>query len=428
MVKSFYLLGFIILFTFCSCNRPERSLFRIMEDGLYGFVDSTGSVVITPQYKYVSRFNQYGYAAVITDYSLRIEKGKFGLADTLLHIKYGFIDKQNNVVVDTVHAIDLSVAQMLELEIPKNYVVYANNFSKGELGFNDFIDAGFIQLRADKYVVQNPKTKLMGFMNIKGDTTITAKYNVCNPFYGGIASVSLVKESPTLESFVESLNSTILIDSVGNTLTNERYFRIPSFSGINNSWACRLINDESNNPHFIWLLLDKKGKVCSDTLTCTYVYNSRSNLYVWQQMIFDTPFYSFVNNKGTIMTDFDHDGTITFSEETYSDVTSFSDTIAGVKVKYGEEPCWTFINNKFEFISQPFDSVGIFSEGVVAVKEFSKNKANNKWGFVNKKFKEIIPYKYDEVGMFVDGLAYFKIKNIEGYINKRGEIVWSRMK
>ena len=240
--------------------------------------------------------------------------------------------------------------------------------------------------------------------------------------------MSLVKESPTLESFVESLNSTILIDSVGNTLTNERYFRIPSFSGINKSWACRLINDESNNPHFIWLLLDKKGKVCSDTLTCTYVYNSRSNLYVWQQMIFDTPFYSFVNNKGTIMTDFDHDGTITFSEETYSDVTSFSDTIAGVKVKYGEEPCWTFINNKFEFISQPFDSVGIFNEGVVAVKEFSKNKANNKWGFVNKKFKEIIPYKYDEVGMFVDGLAYFKIKNIEGYINKRGEIVWSRMK
>jgi hypothetical protein len=145
-------------------------------------------------------------------------------------------------------------------------------------------------------------------------------------------------------------------------------------------------------------------------------------------MIFDTPFYSFVNNKGTIMTDFDHDGTISFFEETYTDVTSFSDTIAGVKVKYNEEPCWTFINNKFEFISQPFDSVGGFNEGVVAVKEFSKNKANNKWGFVNKQFKEIIAYKYDEVGMFVDGLAYFKIKNIEGYINKKGDIVWSRMK
>ena len=144
MVKSFYLLGFIILFTFCSCNRSERSLFRIMEDGLYGFVDSTGSVVITPQYKYVSHFNQYGYAAVITDYSLRIGKGKFGLADSLLHIKYGFIDKQNNVVVDTVHTIDLSVAQMLELGIPKSDVVYVNYFSKGELGFNDFIDAVFI--------------------------------------------------------------------------------------------------------------------------------------------------------------------------------------------------------------------------------------------------------------------------------------------
>ena len=74
MVKNFSLFGLIILFTFCSCNRSERSLFRIMEDGLYGFVDSTGSVVITPQYKYVSRFNRYGYAAVITDYSLRSKK------------------------------------------------------------------------------------------------------------------------------------------------------------------------------------------------------------------------------------------------------------------------------------------------------------------------------------------------------------------
>lgn len=78
-----------------------------------------------------------------------------------------------------------------------------------------------------------------------------------------------------------------------------------------------------------------------------------------------------------------------------------------------------------EFISQPFDSVGIFYEDVAAVKEFSKDKANSKWGFVDKHFKEIIPYKYDEVGAFGGGLAYFKLQNIEGYINRRGDVVWS---
>lgn len=124
------------------------------------------------------------------------------------------------------------------------------------------------------------------------------------------------------------------------------------------------------------------------------------------------------------MTDFDHDQTISVGEETFNDVTTFIDTIAGVKVRYGEDPCWTFINKKFEYISQPFDSVSIFNEGLVAVKEFSTNKRSSKWGFVNRQFKEIIPYKYDEVGMFINGFAYFKISNIEGYINKRGKIVW----
>ena len=33
-------------------------------------------------------------------------------------------------------------------------------------------------------------------------------------------------------------------------------------------------------------------------------------------------------------------------------------------------------------------------------------------------------YKYDAVSSFKGELAYFNISNIEGYINRQGEVVW----
>ncbi len=83
------------------------------------------------------------------------------------------------------------------------------------------------------------------------------------------------------------------------------------------------------------------------------------------------------------------------------------------------------MSKKFEFISQPFESVFTFNEGLAAVKEFSTDKKTTKWGFVDKKFEQAIPYNYDKVNSFVEGLAYFNIGNIEGYINKNGKVVWS---
>ena len=426
MVKLFRLVVLVAICALCSCNQSNKPLYRIQENGLYGFIDSTGSVAIEPQYKYVSDFNFYGYATVITEYSIKTEKNKFGELDSLLHIKYGFIDKSNSFVVDTVHTLDLTHVQLQQLDMHMLYKKYANSFSQNSLNFNDCIDGGAIQLRSGRFAVQDPDTKLMGFMNIKGDTTIAAKYEACHPFYKGVASVSKEKVVPhKIEDWIESLNSVILIDSLGNELTKDRYFIIPNFSGVDKTWSCKLIPDADNNPDFAWLLLNKEGQIISDTVRATRVYNAKSDFFIWQQNIFDMPFYSFIDSKGKWQTDYDHDGSISFFEEAFRDVTSFVDTIAGVRVNYGDDPCWIFVNKKFKFISQPFDSVFTFNEGLAAVKEFSTDKKTTKWGFVDKKFEQAIPYKYDKVNSFVEGLAYFKIGNIEGYINKDGKVVWS---
>lgn len=423
MVKKIIFLGLIVICTLASCNHSDKNLYRIQENGLYGFIDSTGTIVIEPQYKYVSSFNLYGYATVITEYSLKTEQRKFGGLDTLLHIKYGIIDKRNTLVVDTTQILELSFTQIYRMGLLQNYKQYAEKFINETLGFNDIVDEAALQLRAGQYIIQDSKTKLMGYMNLSGDTTIAAKYNACNPFYGGVAIVSMVENIPTGTNLIEDLNPVVLIDSLGKELTKQ-YFNIRNFAGVDYSWACKVMFDESDKPDFVWLLLDKKGKICSDTIRHSRVYNANSDYYLCKLSLFDNYFYSYVNKKGSILTDFDHDGTISFDNEAFTDVTSFTDTIAGVKVRYGDTPCWTFVNKKFEYISQPFDSVSLFNEGLVAVKEFSTDKMNTKWGFVDRNFKEVIPYKYDEVGMFINGLAYFKLGNIEGYINKSGKVVW----
>ena len=55
-------------FAFDYCIKQERqskTLFRIQENGLYGFIDSVGNVMLDPQYKYISDFSDEGYAFVV---------------------------------------------------------------------------------------------------------------------------------------------------------------------------------------------------------------------------------------------------------------------------------------------------------------------------------------------------------------------------
>lgn len=75
----------ILILLICSCHNNSK-LWRIQDNGLYGFVDSLGNEIIKPQYKYVGNFRA-GYACVITDAKLEIKD--LGLRkDTLLKVKY----------------------------------------------------------------------------------------------------------------------------------------------------------------------------------------------------------------------------------------------------------------------------------------------------------------------------------------------------
>lgn len=93
--------------------------------------------------------------------------------------------------------------------------------------------------------------------------------------------------------------------------------------------------------------------------------------------------------------------------------------------EYGERLLKVKLNDKWGFIAKtgkeviPFkyDSSHSFSEGLAPV------QLNKKWGFINKAGEEIIPFKYDEAYPFTDGLAGVRVNGKLGFIDGSGNEV-----
>lgn len=74
----------------------------------------------------------------------------------------------------------------------------------------------------------------------------------------------------------------------------------------------------------------------------------------------------------------------------------------------------------FQRIPFHFEQARPFSEGRAAVQLESAGK----WGFVNHDGDVIIDFEFDSVRSFDGGLAWIKMGDDEGYINRQGEWVW----
>ena len=95
------------------------------------------------------------------------------------------------------------------------------------------------------------------------------------------------------------------------------------------------------------------------------------------------------------------------------------------KDKYYEGLAIVILNDKFGFIDKTgkevipikYDGAYIFSEGLASV------ELNGKWGFIDKTGKEVTPIKYDDAKSFSEGLAVVKLNNKWGFIDKTGKEV-----
>lgn len=66
-----------------------------------------------------------------------------------------------------------------------------------------------------------------------------------------------------------------------------------------------------------------------------------------------------------------------------------------------------------------YTNISIFSEGLASYEV--KFKGNRKFGYLDKKGKDVIPYKYDYASPFKDGLALVSLEQKYGIIDKKGK-------
>lgn len=412
MKKIIYLL-LITVVSLCSCIQNNK-LFRIEKDGLYGFIDSLGNVIIEPQYTYVGKFCS-GYACIISSITMS--------RDSIVKITYGYINTRNELVIDTVNTIKSSVEDKRLFE----------KFNKRDLGFR--IDISMLDLRDDRYVYQDPISKHYGYKNSEGEISIKAKYDYANSFSHGRA---IVRDTLNFEKDKDSCamtNREGIIDKYGKLIVKPEYGYISSF--YNNATWASFVRKDNNNIIREWVLIDKNGKVLIPPFPMEFVHNSNEGLYVVEGINSGMGYYTWIDSKGNFISDFNHDGELRSNSkfirtETFGDVTAFSDGFAGIRATYTtNQPAWFFFNKELRSNYIPYDSLLPFSEGVAAVKEFipeDNGHRSGKWGFIDAHAQITIPYQFSECGLFRGGLAYFKncgsTYDIEGYINKNGKIVW----
>lgn len=192
-IKSVYPALFLLVLTLFSCSKETPSLYRIQENGKFGFINCNGEIIIKPQYKYVGNFNKDGYATVITDYRYKTEEYhndilSKNVVDTLLYIKYGFIDTNNCLIVDTINNIYLTKMEMNLLGVG-DVNQYVSCFQENKISFQENSYDNNLKLNSGLYPVQNPNNLKMGYMNLEGDTIIPTIYGYCSSFYNGVACV-----------------------------------------------------------------------------------------------------------------------------------------------------------------------------------------------------------------------------------------------
>lgn len=433
------LLFFMLLcLAYVSCTRYNGNLYRIHKNNLYGYIDSTGNVVIEPQFKYASKF-QDGLALVISDVtesfhtdtinSIKIVDGNF-IIDSLnkttrkihdgIRIKYGYINTRGKIIIDTCQTVTLEQNNFCIFY--RDVERFLNNFTNDSLEFRTVILDELLPSNG-LFLYQDSDSKLWGYKNSKYTSYISPNYK-----YAGVFSEerAIIELPDTAKNVLESgtFGNYGIIDTDGNVVVEPKYLWIGPYSnGGALAMACKT-DDFSFWQE--WIGKDG-GKIYGPTAyngAMSYYGLSDNGFCIVKFNLFGIKLYSFMNvANGRYLSDYDDDGQLNLIEEVFEDVKTFNEGYAPVKVNNK----WVFIDDNCSILSEEYDSTGVFSESYAKV--MFEGKSNKLWGYIDTAFNLVIPYKYSECSDFHDGLAYFKNVNqdctTEGYVNKQGTVIWS---
>ncbi len=194
-----------------------------------------------------------------------------------------------------------------------------------------------------------------------------------------------------------------------------------------------------------WYIIDHEGKAKFNPIDLVYVSGYSEGFYKIYIEADGAKFWGFMNQNGEVAVPacdeirffkngmamiadvvdkeselllfgfINKDGKMVVPKK-YLDATEFSEGLAWVMNH--DERGYVDTNGRMVL---PWDTTGFgssFSEGLAVM----TNK-NDRFGYIDKQGKTVIPFIYDEVTPFINGLARVNILGKWGFINKKGDLV-----
>lgn len=272
------------------------------------------------------------------------------------------------------------------------------------------------------FMIKNNDSFQWGFMNKKGQNNFNKLFEYASVFKDGVA---IIKENGKFGAIDKKGNYILKpnYEGVGGVLNGKAWIKRNEYWNFINIKSLKNITNqpfkifgETNKNGIQWVeeynedskevkraFMNMDGEIITDWFSNATNFNDTLARFEKDS------FWGVINDKGQIILPNKYDYITDFSE----DLAGFTNTEAG---SFGK---WGYINMKNEImISQKFNHALSFKNGMAQV----WNQDNLK-GFINKQGKLVIPYQYQYVNDFSEGLAAVRDEkeNLWGFINISGE-------
>jgi hypothetical protein len=445
---------------------PTGTLYPILYNARWGYMDSTGKVFIKPVFKEAGEL--LGGVAIVRkdeDWGVIDESGKFiveplfdeiqpfteGFALAMRDGKIGLIDKRGNFIVEPRYSYARSFSEGLALVREDDGVSSATYFidTRGKVvitcrnfDVNDDFTEGIVRVSAGGR---------MGLMDKTGNIILKPQFDWIWSFNDGFAVVAEIdmelkasnpdgvqqykglekKEAEARawgkKGFISTGGKLIIPPICEDALSfNERFAPVK----MNNQWGyVNIYGEVAIDPAFEqaypftdgmawvkkgdkWALIDTSGRIRTD-----FVFENIGPYREGLAPVLIGEKWGYVDANGQVAI-----------EARFDFAAEFNDGLAPVMFVRGGSKLLS--DKEFQsFFAFPMDSSidelhSIKGNFLEYIRSVNKESGNWAWGLCDKNGRVIIPAIFDAITEYQGGLFQVKLNTQIGYMNKQGNYVW----
>jgi len=434
------------VYTFYGCN---AGMIRCKVNNKFGYLDLKGNEVIITKYDYAEDFNDYGIARVGVSNSDTKYKTLYGYinkkGEVVIPLKYeslgffnnggayakdpetnryGFLDKNGKWVLNPVYLYasnNFDENGGVWVKMTDNKFHYINKAGK-DFGTLDSVGSDTKQFKDGYSIVSNTnypyvlidqtgktlktiddvdaiysfaeniagykskKTGLYGFIDINGNKIGNPDFTGFNGFSEGLARVSKNVNSKTRYGYINTKGETVFP------------FEYETAGSFGDGWA--LVTKDST-----LYFMDKKGTMNDWADEYQYVNDFRDGFALGYFINKDKPNdYHFINKELKEVFSIKAKAAFPFWED-----------VAVIN----KDSIYELINKKGESVKllKGIDFLKFSNEGKLAV------RSQNKWGYIDSKGTQVIPFQYDSCDSFKGDYAKIQMDGKWGIIDKTGKTI-----